>query len=161
LRIFRLSAPILSISPHYFQDLPIEPKGHSIEMEDQPPPPYSVHDQNRSDPALVSLTSQNITAFRTIIPPHNINGSPAFAGNGGTSNGESSAYNASVPHYFSSMPAALTTSGFGSSVGPNNYDLEVSGFVSALPYFELRAHSGLRPADTNYQYVSWQHLIPD
>lgn len=120
-------------------------------MDDQPPPPYS--ESASTDHGSLSLSTQNITAYRTIIPSQDLSGIAELAGHNAWSE-QPSFQNAShipTPPYRSPVSSSNQIRRLSSS-GVN--DLALSGFVSALPYFELRDQEELcRPADTNYHHM--------
>jgi len=100
-------------------------------MTDDPPPPYTA-----SAESAVQLPSPAIQVHTTFI-------SPATSSNSYIPTPVSNTFSPQTP---SSVASPSTPS-------TNPRDLERSGFVSALPYFELRSPSQMRPADTIYHHL--------
>jgi ankyrin repeat protein len=101
-----------------------------------PPPPYAVEDPNRSNPALLALRSQYVSVFSACTPPAELNGhATPFE-------------RPQIPRYLPPIAASPAP------IRPrSSSDLEKTGFVSAIPYFELRSQGYERPIDTLYHRV--------
>ena len=104
-------------------------------MTEEPPPPYSA----TANPNI-QLPSPDIQVYTTFVTPANFNNSYTPISNGPS------------PQTLSSFasPLILTPP---STPDTNLQDLERSGFVSALPYFELRTQNQPRSASTIYHHL--------
>lgn len=121
-------------------------------MEDLPPPPYSVHDESRPGAhGSLPLATQAVAAYRTILPDQDVSGVPELAGHNIWTNARSSSHS---PRGFADVSPVSLPSQNPDLNETTSDDLYASGFVSALPYFELRSYNQQqRPIDTYYHHM--------
>jgi ankyrin repeat protein len=137
--------------------MPLHHSVFKVKMDDIPPPPYSVRDPHSPNTASRSVVQEDIQSFNVAIPP--INTTSGFALHHGISAGTFSAGSSSVhppdvgTPRTSVAPMLTPTPSFRGSQRTTNDELSKSGFVSALPYFELRSPSQPKPSDTIFHHM--------
>ena len=124
-------------------------------MDDAPPPPYSLRDPHSPRAVVPSYPPQDITAFNAFTgTPPLIPGLPV----GQPSRQTSVPARYSAPSRSPVSPVLTTpTPWISPQARPNSItgeDLANAGFVSAAPYFELRAPAPARPGDVIYHHIS-------
>lgn len=145
-------------------ELPSPAIGLRNKMEDPPPPPYSVHDESRPElHGPLPLAGQDITAYRTVLPDQDVSGIPELAGHNIWANARSSTHSPNGAVGAPNVSPMSTSSQIPRPNEATSNDLYASGFVSALPYFELRSYSQRqRPVDTYYHHMILDtHSQPD
>ena len=122
-------------------------------MDDLPPPVYSVRDPSRTDSNLISATPQAIVANNAFVLVPELNSSSDLAGSDRSYIGQlsSEADHREMPQTLAAStpsPLSVSQSGFSSE------DLESSGYVSAISYFEMRPPNKSRPLNTILHHMT-------
>lgn len=125
-------------------------------MHDAPPPPYSLRDPHSPSPAAPSYPPQDITAFNAFIgTPPLVPGPPVRQPSGTPARYSAPNRSPVSPVLTSPTPSIIPQARPNSITGE---ELERAGFVSAAPYFELRAPVQARPNNIIYHHLS---ISPD